>query len=277
MNLNTKNIIRIIFPLLFLLAFSVNSFTCSIVYYVDSTTGNIYIANNEDYWYSTKSYIQIMPAKKNTNARLWYGWDKFAQGGINSAGLFFDGAVTPEQIIPAGYRNPKGRNIGDEILAYCKNVDEAIAYLETEKIAISKGHILLGDSIGNAVVLEWVNGKKNIIRIESNVLIATNYLLSDTTAGNFPCYRYQSIQKRVSKLKESKETLDLRKFGNVIAGAAQPPRKDKNGKEGGTLYTSVIDITNMVLVLVPKLDNSKAIKLNLKKEFETKRKKKIKF
>ncbi|HMR41129.1 MAG TPA: hypothetical protein PKA90_11930 [Ignavibacteria bacterium] len=68
---------------------------CSVIYYIDKITGNIYVANNEDYWYDTDAYIQIMPGSENEFARLWYGWDDFAQGGINEHGLFFDGAVTP--------------------------------------------------------------------------------------------------------------------------------------------------------------------------------------
>ena len=275
--MKAKQNIRIAILFVSLAFISNKSFACSIVYYVDSTTGKIYVANNEDYWYKTKNYMQIMPAKKGKMARIWYGWNKFAQGGINSSGLFMDGAATPKQRIPKGYRNPNGRNVGDEILAYCHTVQEAIDYLEKEKIAVSEGHIFLGDSTGNAAIVEWVKGKKNIINIESNVLIATNFLLSDTNAGNFPCVRYQSIEERINNLKESNDSINLRSFGNVIAGAVQPPIKDSNGKEGGTLYSTFIDIKDGVFVLVPKLDNKRVIKLDLNDEFRRKRRKKIKF
>ena len=62
---------------------------CSVLYYIDAKTGKIYVANNEDIWYDVNPYIQILPATKSKYARLWYGWDNFAQGGINQAGLFF--------------------------------------------------------------------------------------------------------------------------------------------------------------------------------------------
>lgn len=217
-----------------------------------------------------------MPAKKNKNARLWYGWDNFSQGGVNSKGLFFDGAVTPKQDIPAGYNSPNGRNIGDEILAYCNTTDEAIVYLEKEKIAIGSGHMLIGDATGNAAVIEWVNGKRNIVPIKSNILIATNFLLSDTNAGNYPCYRHYTIQERLKKLTDSERTINLKNFSNAMAGAAQIPQKDNNGRKGGTLYSSFINITDMEFVIVPKLDNSKLIKLDLKNEFKKSRKRKIK-
>ncbi|MDX2444555.1 MAG: carcinine hydrolase/isopenicillin-N N-acyltransferase family protein [Bacteroidales bacterium] len=243
---------------------------------MDKTTGKIYVANNEDYWYDVKSYIQIIPGSKNKLARLWYGWDDFAQGGVNEAGLFFDGAATPEQNIPEGYNDPNGRNVGDEILAHCSNVEEAIAYLEKEKIAASKGHIMFGDSAGNAAVLEWINGEKKLVKLENNVLIATNYLLSMKSAGNLPCYRFQSIEDRVIKLNESKGTVDLRLFGNVIAGAVQIPRKDSSGRVFGTLYSTFINISDMEFVLVYQLDNSNITRLNLKEEFAKTKKRRIK-
>jgi len=56
---------------------------CSIVFYVDDKTG--------------KSFIRIQGASPGNLVRLWYGWEDFAQGGVNEAGLFFDGAATPER------------------------------------------------------------------------------------------------------------------------------------------------------------------------------------
>lgn len=249
---------------------------CSMFYYIDKTTGKIYFVNNEDYWYDVKAYIQINPKSKDEFARLWFGWNDFAQGGINEFGLLFDGAVTPKQKIPEGYHNPKGRNVGDEILAKCKTVEEAVEFLEKEKIAISEGHMMFGDKLGNAIVLEWVNGEKKIVQKKDNFIITTNYLLSDTSAGNYPCPRYQSIEERLIQLNNSKEDLDFKTIGNAIADAAQSPRKDENGKIGGTLYTSFLNISDMEFILVYQLDNSKITKLDLKKEFDKNRKQKIK-
>lgn len=248
---------------------------CSMFYYIDGNTGKIYFANNEDYFYNVKAYIRIHPESKNKFARLWYGWNNFAQGGINQFGLVFDGAVTPKQELPIGFCNPNGRNIGDEILANCKTVDEAITYLENERIGISEGHMIIGDKNGNAVVLEWIKGEKKVVNKKGNMLIATNFLLADTTAGNYPCFRYQIIEERLKQLNNTKTDLDYKLIGNAIAGAAQPPRNDEMGKTGGTLYTTFFDISEMKLILVYKLDNSKITRLDLKKEFLKKRKQKI--
>ena len=37
---------------------------CSVLYYIDSSSGKIYVVNNEDYWYDVEAYIQINPASR---------------------------------------------------------------------------------------------------------------------------------------------------------------------------------------------------------------------
>jgi choloylglycine hydrolase len=261
----------------FLLIFSTNnSKACSIAYYIDEVSGNIFAGNNEDYWYDVKEYMQFNPAKDNKLAHLWYGWDKFAQGGINAKGLFFDAAVTPEQKIPEGYQNPNGRNVGADLLSVCDNVDEAIAYLEQEKIAVSNGHLFLGDANGNAVVIEWIKGEKKLITLQNNRLIATNYLLSDTTAGYYPCIRYQSIEKKMNELDKRKQTVDLRTFVNVMAVAVQIPQTNEEGKKGGTLYSTFVNLKTLELVVAPRMNNNKVMKFDLNTEFAKSKRQKIK-
>lgn len=247
---------------------------CSVLFFVDSVTGKVYVVNNEDYWYDVNAFIKIEPKSKKQLARLWYGWDKFAQGGVNEAGLFFDAAVTPEQPKINGYGNPKS-NLGDDILANCKTVDDALAYLEKRKIALTKSHMMFGDKSGKAVIVEWVNGEKKMHWVKDKELIMTNYLLSDTSAGNYPCYRYESIQRNLNKLRDSGEETNLLKVGNNIGQAVQPPKANENNRIGGTVYTSFINLTNMEFVLSYKLSNKNIVKLNLCEEFNKNKGQKI--
>lgn len=262
--------------LLFLaiLLFSVVSHACSVVYYIDSVTGKIYVANNEDYWYDVDAYIQIVPKSKGELARLWYGWDNFAQGGINEAGLFFDGAVTPEQPRIKGSKKIKG-NLGDAILASCKTVQDAIALIEKRKIALSDAHIMFGDATGNAVVVEWLDGEQKIIPMTNNRLVMTNFLLANPKGGNHPCPRYNAIQKNLEALEKSKDSISFLKVANTVGSAVQTPTVDKKGRTGGTLYSTFINISDMELILVYKLDNKKLSKLNLQSEFKKAKGRKI--
>lgn len=247
---------------------------CSVLYYIDPTTGKIYAVNHEDYFLDVDAYIQIEPKSNKKFARLWYGWDNFAQGGINEKGLFFDAAVTPDQQRIKGYGNPKN-NLGDEILATCSTIEEAIDLLEKEKIALNNSHIMFGDKTGNAVVVEWVNGERILQRMVDNKLIITNYLLSDPEAGNYPCYRYKSIEDRIAQLEMGEGEINLLKVGNTMGGAAQPAREFQKGRVGGTVYTSFINITDNEFFLSYKLSNENVIRLDLNAEFTKPKKQKI--
>ncbi len=267
---------KILFAFLLLLSSAFSSATaCSILYYKDSISGNIYAVSNEDYWYDVKPYIRIEPAGKSTLARLWFGWNDFAQGGINEAGLFFDGAATPEEPPTPGYSKPK-HNLGDQLLSKCRTVDEAIKFLEEKKVALTNGHMLFGDSSGSSVVVEWVNGEKKLIRAEGNYLAITNFLLTDTAKGNYPCYRYAAMQKEIEKLQAQHDSIGLKQVGNIAARAVQLPAKDNNGKEAGTLYSVFVNISDMQLVLVYKLDNARKTTLDLRKEFSSAERRTIK-
>jgi penicillin V acylase-like amidase (Ntn superfamily) len=265
---------------LFLLpiAFFAKSFACSIVYYIDSKTGKMYFVNNEDYWYHVKPYIKIIPSSATEFGRIWYGWKGFGQGGVNEKGLVIDGSVTPEQKIPQGYNSSTKTNITDEILAKCTTVDEAVQYLEEKKIALKNGHLLLGDKNSHALVIEWVNGVKQIVPIKNNRLVATNFNLSDSSQTETTCWRYPIIQKGLNELdaRDYQDTIDLNTVGNVIGKVVQLPKKDSTGKVGGTLYTTFIDIAEMKLILVYQLDNSKIQKLDILKELQDGQKRKIK-
>lgn len=247
---------------------------CAVLYYIDVATGKVYVVNNEDYWLDVNAYIQIEPKSKNKWARLWYGWDKFAQGGVNEAGLFFDAAVTPEQEKISDYGNPNS-NLGDEILAQCATVDEALDYIEKRKIGLTKSHMMFGDKSGKAVVVEWVAGKRELHWVTDHKLVMTNFLLSDTTAGNYPCYRYHAIQAQIETLEQSDKEIDLLSVGNTFGPVGQIPRADDSGRLGGTVYTTFINLTDMKFVLSYKLSNENVVILNLNSEFLKPKRQKI--
>jgi hypothetical protein len=260
-----------IFATLLCFLFEIQQFkACAILYYVDSLSGKIYAANNEDYWYNIKPYIRVEPAENGHLARMWYGWNNFAQGGINESGLFFDGATTPDQPGINGYSRAVG-NLGDKILSTCRTVWEVADFLESDKIALTNGHLLFGDRHGEAIVIEWVKGKRNIVKIQEGKLLVTNFLLTDTSGGNFPCPRYDAMESEIERLRSLKDTASFKQVGNIAAKAVQLPFADADGRQGGTLYSTFVNITDMEFILIYKLDNSRMTKLDLKADLQAQR------
>lgn len=252
------------------------SAACSVLYFYDETTATAYVANNEDYWLDQEVVIRIVPARGQRYGRLWYGWDDFAQGGVNEHGLFFDGAVTPESEIPPGYGSPRG-NLGDRMLANCRSVEEALELLDREKVALRNAHVMIGDGAGNAVVIEWMNSQKSLTWIADQNLIMTNFLLAAVKPGKIECPRYRSIQIRVNDFRERGGDANLLVIGNLLGAAAQLPRPAEEGRMAGTLYSTFLNLTEMELVFVPRLDSSQARKFDLRKEFATPAARQIRF
>ena len=258
-----------------LIAGSSAGFACSILYYYDEESGAAFVANNEDFWMDQKVDILIAPSKGDEYARLWYGWDDFAQGGVNEHGLFFDGAVTPEEKIPAGYGSPRG-NLGGRILSSCRTVEDVLSLLEAEKVALMNAHMMVGDRSGNAVAIEWIDGERQLTWAVDRKLVMTNFLLAGSQQAADACPRYQSIEKRIDAFRAEGEAANLLRIGNFVGAAVQLPRPDGSGKTIGTLYSTFIDLKKMELVYVPRLDSSKARKFDLNEVFSKKRGRKIK-
>ncbi len=231
------------------LAVQFQSVACSVAYYFDADSATPYVANHEDYWIDQNVIIKIEPSKTDQYGRLWYGWDDFAQGGVNEHGLFFDGAVTPESTIPDGYGPPRG-NLGDRILANCKTVQEALDFLETERVALKDSHVMFGDRTGNAVVVEWLESNRSLTWISNGKLIMTNFHLGETRKQASGCPRYRSIDSRIDHLLRSGKTTSLLAVGNTLGGAARIPIESAGGRLVGTLYSTFIDLKKMKLVYV---------------------------
>ena len=249
---------------------------CSILYYFDESTATAYVANNEDYWYDQSVVLKKPRTRKGEYARLWYGWDDFAQGGVNEQGLFLDGAVIPERRIPDGLKPPQG-NLGDRLLANCQTVKEALQLLETEAVGLTNAHLMIGDASGSAVVIEWDENGRHLQWVEDGHLVITNFSLSPQPNEVAMCPRYQSIKERISAFRERAVPPTLLIVGNFLGAAAQPPRTDENGRMAGTLYSTFIDLKQLQLVFVPKLDSSKAEKLDLGALFSERKEKTLRF
>jgi hypothetical protein len=82
------------------------------------------------------------------------------------------------------------------MLDYAATVDEAIHLISQYNIDFSGGpglHYMVADSRGQSAVIEYVNGKMNVIHSDRPYQVSTNFLLSGQTPeeGRSSCDRYQ--------------------------------------------------------------------------------------
>jgi hypothetical protein len=65
------------------------------------------------------------------------------------------------------------------LLDHAKNINEAINILSKYNIIMEKvaNHLLIADSSGNSAIIEWVNGKMQVIRNKEPWQVATNFMV----------------------------------------------------------------------------------------------------
>jgi len=144
---------KLLLSLLFTIPFT-HVFACLILFITDGKT--VLVANHED-WYARDSEVTFIPAEGKKFGMLYFDFtsEKTAQGGMNTAGLFFDGTRTPF----APYEENQSKEdckcyIWTKILAECASVDQALDFVEKYKIPeIEDVHILFADKKGNSAVV----------------------------------------------------------------------------------------------------------------------------
>ncbi len=123
--------------------------------------------------------------------------------GMNEQGLAIGMAAGP----PGGMQADSSKEtIGSlgimrQILDHARSVDEALAVFQTYNIDFEGGppiHYLIADSRGKAVLVEFYEGKMNVLPNDRPWHSATNFLLSSVKdpAGN--CWRYDRINERLN-------------------------------------------------------------------------------
>jgi hypothetical protein len=122
--------------------------------------------------------------------------------GMNEYGLVIGMAAVPESIASTDPDKPAIGSIGimREILDHARNTDEALAIFEQYNIDFTGGppiHYLLADASGEAVLVEFVQGKMITLPNENPWHLATNHLRA-TASGDGGCARYRAIDLRLT-------------------------------------------------------------------------------
>lgn len=231
---------------------------CFIMFLTDGK--NILVANHED-WYARDAEVTFVPASGSKLGMLYFDFtsEKTAQGGMNTAGLFFDGTRTPNAPYPANDAKEDCHcYIWTRILQECKTVDEAISYIEKYKVPeLEDIHVLFADKNGNSAVLGVYKGDLQIHRRNGNYQLLTNFNLSNPSYGGEPkCYRYAAADSMLHI--DSSATIE-----NVQKIMAQTNQEDL------TIYSNIYNLTMgevYVYSLYTRKNFTNKVKINLANE-----------
>jgi hypothetical protein len=144
--------------------------------------------------------------------------------GMNEYGLTVGMAAVPGGTMPYDPDKETISSLGAirEMLDHARNVDEAVALLQSYNINMEGGppiHYLIADSAGRSALVEFNAGEMVIIANENAWHLATNHLhtAADET-GHSGCWRYDKMYQRLAETGGQLATQDAL---DLLAGVSQ--------------------------------------------------------
>jgi len=233
-------------------------FPCTMIAAVKDSL--VLAGNNEDYndpdtfiWFTQKNEIRKYGC-------IYFGYGNFRpQGGMNEAGLCFDGFGTVTNKV----KDSKGRPIFDfypdfaspmdQIMSNCSSVEDVVELMEHHDLSFMKSfQLMFADKRGYFVIVEG----DEIIWKTTYYLVCTNFYHSNPSLGGYPCWRYETA---VDMLEEHKDSISVPLFKDILNATHQEGQYP-------TLYSNIYDLNKGLVYLHYNHNYDEVIKIDLQKE-----------
>jgi len=245
----------IIIPVLIFISYSpLNG--CFILVLTDGS--RVIVGNHED-WFDQDTALRVIPTKDGKYGSVIFTFESegWAQGGMNSEGLFFDGALTPLDILVDEEIKPEYDGyLWQKILDECSTVKQALdTAMKYRKMELQEAHIIFADKSGDAAILGTYDGEIVVTykKPEETYLLQTNFnpLMPDLSDEPF-CWRYEAAEEHL--MQNGEATVE-----NMLSILK------KTHQDQMTVYTNIYDLTsrNILVYSLRKYDNP--IKINLER------------
>ncbi len=225
--------------LITLMLFSCNSviYGCTIFSAKDKK-GHVWAGNNEDMFFIFNTYLNIVSPTESSFGYIYFSYsapEAYPQGGVNEAGLFFDGnALIPGKTVYKGYDKKKDYPGGFPALMHfimkkCKNVNEVLALFREYRIqGLEAGQFHFADKYGNLGIVVadsmWIT--------KSNFQVSTNYNLAHPDKDGVNCWRFP-IAERILKSQEA----GFETFRQICDSTSMKSR-------ASTIYSNIHDLNS---------------------------------
>ena len=246
----------LIITLVLIALFPQTAHECTIV--MASKNGLVLVGNNED-WHGLFSSIWFIPASDTMYGRVCFGFGndmQNPQGWINEHGVFIDANA----LWPTGWKAEEGKtaflgNIIDQVLAQCSNVEDAIAFFKMYNFpALERAKFPIADASGNSIVVEWGQGKLQIIRNSDWYQISTNFVQTNFKPP-YPDNRY----KLADQIFKNADTLTVDLIREILSATHAEGDYPTN-------YSNIYDLMNGIVYLYNFHNYEQVVTINLKDE-----------
>jgi len=121
-----------------------------------SLYGKTMVGNNEDFW-NPNTYMWTEKGQNQEYGAMYFGYDNFwPQGGVNQAGLVFDGFAEDFLVISDTLgKLPLKSDFIKEIMKTCENVEQVRNYLKHYNLSgLERGMLLFVDKSGKYLIAD---------------------------------------------------------------------------------------------------------------------------
>ena len=230
------------------------AFSCLILVVTDGE--RVLVGNHED-WYARDAEVVFIPPEEGRYGMVVFGFESegYAQGGMNTEGLFFDGTATPFSPLDFSGRPAFDGYIWQALLERCATVEEGVEFLEQYRLPeLQEVHILLADRSGQSVIIGAYDGALTFHFRDRNYQVLTNFNVADPAyGGELPCPRYGTAVKHLRS--DSAAPVE-----NVRRILAEPHQEDL------TVYSNIYDLTNGEVYIYSLRDFGRTARFNLAEE-----------
>lgn len=243
--------------LLFFLAIHTIGNSCTVVIAWDGE--KVLVGNNED-WFDLNAKYWLEPSdSKSKYDAVFFGFKKdgkFAQGGMNSQGLFFDGLYIDKVKLEKSTRMGKKaapQHVFKKMLHNAGTVQEALDYLDAYFIPfIKSAQIVIADRNGDYAILN-VNGiTRRRLEKEKHVLIS-NFPAEEITPQTYS----DPLFDEALNLLETTSSLTH----DIIKNTLEICHQDGKAK---SIYSNVFDLTNQRITNYYLFDYDRPYVIDLK-------------
>ena len=227
------------------------SFACLVFCVSDGE--QVLAGNNEDY-FVPDTRMWFVPAEAGKHGRVYFGYaDGFPQGGLNDAGLFFDGlALDPQPVTGSPDLPAPPGNLADIAMAECERVEQVIELFELhDRRMFSRAQLFFADKSGDAAIIEG----DAVIRKQGTHLVATNFRQSCTPRAEVSCERYEIA----SRLLDDAEAVSVDLCRRVLSATHQE-------SPAATLYSNICDLERGLVYLYHFHDYETVVVIDLEAE-----------
>jgi len=220
--------------------------------------GKTMVGNNEDYW-NPNTRIWFEQGKNGEYGAAYVGFDDFfPQGGMNQAGLVFDGFSEDYKAISDTVgKKSLGMNFLKDILKKCATVEEVKKYFSQYNLSgLETSMFLFIDKTGKYLVVE---GDSLILGNKPSYVLSNFYpsQVKDESEIDIPFYQKGRL------LLESRSDTSI----NFCSSVMDTMHQEKVWG-AGTMYTTIYDLNEGAVYLYFFHDYKHAVKFSLVQELK---------